>query len=211
MWPQYLRAQLARATRRMSRPVGLLDYSVVYRRDLSLRLQPFRARIPITVRIATDDELESIQGITNSAYHRAAVLRERARTGSKCFLGLIDGKIVAFNWIAFGQVDDELYRIRLDPLDAYCIDAHTIEPYRGQAIHTELLSRLLEYAKTEGLRHAYTRVSAMNVASWKSHLRLGWEEVGRTFVFKPHREGSRLRLFGPTVYPVSPNPDFKAP
>jgi RimJ/RimL family protein N-acetyltransferase len=91
------------------------------------------------------------------------------------------------------------------------MDAHTIEPYRGNAIHTELLYRCLDYAKSQNAQHAYTRVSAMNVASWKSHLRLGWVEVGRTYLLWPDTPNSRFRFFGPTVYPVAPNQDYRPP
>lgn len=211
MWPQYVRAQVARAMRRSLRPVGMLDYSVIYHLDLTRPLIPYRARIPVTVCIAADDEMEAIAKLTGSPFHHPALLRQRIQTGSKCFVALINGEIVAFNWVTLGQVFDEFYRISLDPSDVYCMDAHTIEPYRGNAIHTELLSRLLEYAQSKGYRHAYTRVSAMHVASWKSHLRLGWQEVGRTYVLQPHDPASRLRLFGPRKYPVEPNRNFVAP
>jgi hypothetical protein len=211
MWPQYLRAQIGRAARRALRPIGWLDYSVVYRLDLRQPLTPFKARIPIDVVIASDAELDEIQPITGSPFHASALLQQRANTGSKCLLAKQDGKIVGFNWTTFGVVYDEFYRITLDPQDAYCMDAHTIEPYRGNAIHTELLYRCLDYAKSQNAQHAYTRVSAMNVASWKSHLRLGWVEVGRTYLLWPDTPNSRFRFFGPTVYPVAPNQDYRPP
>jgi len=208
MWQQYLRAQFARAARRSLRPIGLLDYSVIYRWDLARPLAPFRARLPIEICIATDEQLDVIAEITGSPFHCASLLRARTRTGSKCFLASLNGEIAGFNWVTRGQVHDEFYRISLNPKDVYCMDAHTIESYRGNAIHTELLFRLLEYAKGNGCRYAYTRVSAMNVASWKSHLRLGWEELGRTYVLQPHDPSSRCRLFGPAIYPVEPNLNY---
>lgn len=211
MWRQYLRAQLARATRRTLLPFGWFDYSLVYRLDLDQPLTPFKARIPIDVVIASEAEFDEIQPITGSAFHAPAMLRQRIKTGSKCLLAKHDGKIVGFNWTIFGEVYDEYYRIELGPRDAYCMDAHTIEPFRGNAIHTELLYHCLKYAQSQKAEHAYTRVSAMNIASWKSHLRLGWVEVGRTYLMWPNNRQSRLKFFGPAVYPVAPNRAYRPP
>ena len=196
-----VRSLIGRGLRRLLLPFGVFDLSVVYRKDLSEPLEPFRARIPVEIGLAAESEIDGM--VRSSPYHDPETLRARLRAGNKCFVARIDGNIVGFNWLAFGAVRDEYYAIRLEARDAYCMDARTEEAYRGHAIHTELLYRMLAHARDMGFRHAYTRVSAMNISSWKTHLRLGWQEIGTTFLFRPMLPYD-VGLFGPTVYPVTP-------
>jgi GNAT superfamily N-acetyltransferase len=204
---QLLRAFAGRAARKTLQPFGLLDLSVVYRFDLAAPIEEIHSRIPVQIGEADDADLRLIQKITGSPYHALDLLMARRTTGSKCLLARIDGEIVGFNWLALGVVYDEFYRIALDPADAYCMDAHTIERYRGQRIHGELLCRLLQVAREMGFRRAFTRVSAMNVASWKSHFRLGWKEVSMTYLFHPRFGVSPYNIVGPSIYPVTPMQD----
>src|SRR5436190_19213247 len=139
---QRFRAYAGRTFRKALQPVGLLDVSVLYSRDLTAPVPEFRSRIAIEVIEATDADIVQLQQLTGSPYHCPHLLRARMANGSKCLLACIEGKIVAFNWLALGSIQDEFYRIARKSSDAYCMNAHTIQTYRGHGIHAELHYRL---------------------------------------------------------------------
>jgi GNAT superfamily N-acetyltransferase len=181
---------------------GRLDASLLLKRSLDAPVALFRSRLDVAVSTAASDRMDEIAGMT--PYHHAAALRRRLAAGNLCFIAEIDGRIVAFNWLVFGGESDGFYRIELGPREAYCMDAFTAEPFRGKAIHTELLSRILLRAREDGCRVAYTRVGVLNSASWKTHVRLGWKMAGITFTFRPRGAPPSARRFWPRLHPLEP-------
>jgi len=201
MFRENIRRQLARGIRYIVRPFGQFDLSVVYAMDLTQPLKEFKARIPIGISHADEDDIDEL--LDMNPYHNRQVIAGRLRAGAKCFVARIDGRIIGFNWIGFNSVRDDEFNVRLKQNDVYCLDARVAENFRGMGIHTELLFAMLVYSRHCGFKTAYTRVSAMHRDSWKTHLRLGWREVGTTYFFNPHsNNGFRFQLTGPLVYPV---------
>jgi len=181
---------------------GRLGASLLLKRSLDAPPALFRSRLAIAVSTASPDRMDEIAAMT--PYHHAGALRRRLQAGNVCFIAEVEGRVVAFNWLVFGGEDDEFYRLELAPGEAYCMDAFTAEPFRGQAIHTELLSRILIRAREDGCRVAYTRVGVLNSASWKTHVRLGWKMAGITFTFLPRGAQPSARRFWPRLHPLVP-------
>jgi hypothetical protein len=74
------------------------------------------------------------------------------------------------------------------PGEIMCADAFTAPHWRGNAIHTLLLFRMLEWARAAGYRTAYTSVGATHQDSLASHRRLGWETRAAIIV----RQGAQV-------------------
>lgn len=198
---QDLRRQLARVARRLVRPFGIFDLSVVYAMDLRHPPEPYHAAVPIEIAVAGPADVDEIVAL--NPYHDRSVITGRMKAGAKCFVARIGGRIVGFNWIAVGRVRDDDFQVTLGDGEVYCLDARVVPEYRGNGIHTALLFAMLDHARSLGFAVAYTRVSAMHRDSWKTHLRLGWREIGTTFFFRPHAGiAARFALVGPCVYPV---------
>ncbi len=198
---QNTRRQISRVVRRLVSLFGRFDLSVVYTMNLAQPLKEYSARLPIDVSRASEADVDEL--VKLNPYHGKKVITERLRAGAKCFVARVEGRIVGFNWIAFGSVRDDEFIVNLNDGDVYCLDARVSRAYRGNGIHTELLFAMLAYAQERGFAHAYTRVSAMHRDSWKTHLRLGWNEIGTIYFFQPKFARNAARLFtGPAVYPV---------
>ena len=182
-------------------PFGYFEWGVVLVKDLDEDVGLHRARIPIKVRDAQQSDLTEISKAT--PYHRLELLEARHAVGNKCLVAWSQGDIAGFNWYIHGRLHDGSFWIDLNAEDVFCMDAMTYELFRGQAVHTELLSHLLLDAKQEGFRKAYTRVSLQNVSSWKTHLKLGWSFHATilSLRLRPSLGGSLLSW--PVVYPLS--------
>jgi GNAT superfamily N-acetyltransferase len=100
--------------------------------------------------------------------------------------------VLAYNWIAFSAVQEEEYRIELQPADVFCLNAYTHPDHRGRGIHYKLLRTLLECAAARGKTGAYTLVSLFNRDSWKSHIRMGWKRSFTYCYFRPYFVPGRL-------------------
>lgn len=201
MYRQQMRRWLGRFARRSLRPLGYLDLSVVYRLDLTKSLPEFQARIPIDITIGDESHIPTL--VSWNDYHTVESLRDRMRSGSLCFLAWHNGELAGHDWLALRPVRDDSYIANIDGSSVYGLDAMTHPDFRGNGIHTALLAHMLAYAKARGYRHIYTRVNAMNAASWKSHIRTGWTEVGMTgFLYVTSNLFGKCWLKGPGVYPL---------
>lgn len=201
MFYENSRRQIGRAIRRIANMFGNFELSVVYAMDLKSPLREYKARVPFDLSQATLEDVDELVDL--NPYHNRGVIMGRMRAGAKCFVARVDGKIIGYNWIAFRAVRDDDFIVKLKDDDVYCLDALVASAYRGNGIHTELLFAMLAYAQQSGFSHAYTRVSAMHRDSWKTHLRLGWNEIGTIYFFRPKFISNATRIFtGPQIYPL---------
>lgn len=189
-------------------PLGELEWSALYSFDLTGTVPLYPARAEIDVREAGEADIAALS--TATPYHLPDLLRSRLEAGGTCLLAHVKGELAGFNWYVHGPAYDSGYRIELDPGHVYCLDAMTFPAYRGLAIHTELLSRLLIKAKGEGFTRAYTRASILNRASWKTHYRLGWRRGPSTFLLHPNPGSRRRPISWPRVYPLVHDPGHAA-
>ncbi|HZD16756.1 MAG TPA: GNAT family N-acetyltransferase, partial [Actinomycetota bacterium] len=159
---------------RLSAPLRIARLYVMYRKDLTRRPEPFRARVPIEVTIARPREIDAVAEVNRGATEDlVTIYRGRLEMGGVCFVARLDGRIVGYNWIfTRSLVDFDGERIDLGDGEIFCLDAYTAEEWRGHAIHTELLAHMLRWGHDEGYRTAYTEVSALLRRSWKTHRRL---------------------------------------
>lgn len=175
-------------------PLGELGMTYLYEKDLSKPLSPFTARVEVIIGEATPADIEQVVAtIAVRSPHQADRIRQgildRLRRGARCFVAKIDGRVVHHNWLIFDRVESwpASSRSVLGNNEAYCTDAYTVEDWRGRAIHTEVLYRMLSHLQQAGYHRAYTAVEAANEASWKTHVRLGWTLCGIAVHFRRQR------------------------
>ncbi|MCC6679652.1 MAG: hypothetical protein IT445_02010 [Phycisphaeraceae bacterium] len=94
--------------------------------------------------------------------YTAQDLRERLARGH---LGLAlkhEGKVAAFTWCNFDEIQFEPCRRALDPGEAYLYDAHTLEAYRGHRLAPCLRYQSYAALKTRGCRVLYSTSDCLN-------------------------------------------------
>ena len=173
----------------LMRPFGDLEATDVYK--IVLRdLPPLFTVERYEIRKATAEDIEEIASniIRNEP---SAVVRDLWARGHHCFVAKYSGAVVAYNWIAFTQVQEEEYRYTPQPDHAICLDAYTVPEHRGKGLHLLLLLTMLHFAAAVGKSAAYTGVSLLNSLSWKAHLRIGWVRYFTFVWFRPYFTFSR--------------------
>ncbi|HJP68579.1 MAG TPA: GNAT family N-acetyltransferase [Sphingomicrobium sp.] len=166
------------------RPLGYLECTDVF--TIQLAALPPLFEVPgYEIEPAGADEVAEItRNITRD--EPPAVLEALWAGGHHCFVAKFNGRVVAYNWIAFSAVQEEEYRYEPRPEHAICVDAYTVAEHRGKGLHYLLLLTMLHFAATSGRTMAYTGASLFNVVSWKTHLRMGWRREFTFCWFKPY-------------------------
>lgn len=111
------------------------------------------------------------------------VLDYRFNQGAVCLVALNEGRTVGSVWFCFKTYDEDMVRARfvLDPPDAtgWDFDVYVAPDHRLGRTFARLWSAANEYLRARGVKWSLSRVSAYNLGSLRSHMRLGAREVGR--------------------------------
>jgi GNAT superfamily N-acetyltransferase len=183
------------------KPLGYVEFGHIYCID-PRKLPPQRDLRGYVVEHATDADIDYICHFLprDEPPH---VIRTLWSEGHHCFVARYDGKVVAYDWIAFSSVQEEEYRVELKSDDAFCLNAYTVREHRGKGVHFALLRSMLQFAAQSGKTRAFTAVSLYNMRSWKSHVRMGWQHVSTLGYFRPYFTFRRLPWqFTAPQYPV---------
>ena len=195
------RRLLALCVHWLVRPLGYLELTDVYKIDLANLLPLFEIPGYTIEKADADDVKEITQRIKRDEPSR--VISDLWAQGHHCFVAKHGGRVVAYNWIAFGTVQEEEYRYEPRADHAICVDAYTAPEHRGKGLHYLLLLTMLHFAAASGKSVAYTGASLFNVVSWKTHLRIGWQRDFTFSWFRPYFTIARYpwRL-SPERYPL---------
>jgi len=184
------------------RPLGYLEFTDVYSFDLTKPLPPLPVKADYSISRAGAAEIEEI-ATRLTRDEPPEVIRSLGRQEHHCFVAKLNGEVVAYNWIAFSAVQEEEYRCTPNEDDAICLNAYTAPVHRGKGLHYTLLLSMLHFAARQGKKTAYTAVSLLNKASWKSHVRMGWRHEFTICYFRPNFTIRRLPwLLRPGRYPI---------
>jgi hypothetical protein len=166
------------------RPLGYLELTDIYKIELS-NLPPLFDVPGYAIERATADDINEI----TQRHHRGeppAVIKALWSQGHHCFVAKFQGRVIAYNWVAFSAVQEEEYLYFPRPGHAICVDAYTFPEHRGKKLHYLLLLTMLQFAAARGKTAAYTGASLFNVTSWKTHLRIGWQRDFTFCWFRPY-------------------------
>ena len=178
-------------------PVGSVGMATLYEKDLTRPIVEVNAKVDVTVtEAAGSDIVRVVELMAWHAYGSAEAVAETDKgvqellgRGARCFVAKIGDEIVHYNWLAFQWAESLPISsggrfIVLENDEAFCMNAYTVPPWRGRAIHTAVLHTMLLWLRRAGVRKAYTVVSNDNKSSWKTHERLGWGVRGTMLYFK---------------------------
>jgi GNAT superfamily N-acetyltransferase len=156
-------------------------------RDLAVRIEKPRAKIPITVRALQSHDMASLFGNADlnpvdrrEAAWRMAFIAKGAHRGFVAIDERSDEPCYA-QWL-FGAMDNDVVR-RLKGFPALKTDqallenAYTPPAYRGLGIMSAAMALIAERAADIGARHVLTFVGQDNIASLKGCQRAGFHPV----------------------------------
>ena len=166
------------------RPLGDLECTDVFTIELSALPPLFQVAGYDIEQAGADEVAEITRNIMRD--EPPAVLEALWAGGHHCFVAKFNRRVVAYNWIAFSAVQEEEYSYAPRPEHAICLDAYTVAGHRGKGLHYLLLLTMLHFAAKSGKSRAYTAASLFNIASWKTHLRMGWRREFTFCWFKPY-------------------------
>ncbi len=197
-WRRYIRGHgiLGRLSKLL--PV---EVRTILRRDLTQPIPEAVADVPLKTYVASRREvLEEVAGLAllsdpSSRERYARCLDD----GFVCFIGRVDGQLVAYNWTQYKPGEDNSLYVDLRAHEVHTTDAYTAPNYRGRNIHAALLREMLLFSAGLGYRYAYAGIRLTNRRSRKAHGRLGWERTGRALLATWYG-GPIVRLSG-SVHP----------
>lgn len=113
----------------------------------------------------------------------ADVLAYRFNQGAVCLVATHQARAVGTIWFCFRTYDEDMVRAQfklLPPDDtAWDFDVYVVPEHRLGRTFARLWSAANDYLRARGVKWSLSRVSAYNVASLRSHMRLGARQVGR--------------------------------
>lgn len=173
--------------------------------DLTKPLVHWQTRAPVTILAGTTEDVTSAaeREYRETNINKWRLFASKIEHGHKCFIAKNGFSVVGYNWIAFGSFWSGIDFIVLGENEVWCSDAYTAIDWRGQGIHTALLAAMIEWARKEKYKTAYTHVSVFHPRSWKAHERLKWHVSGLYFgIHLPRLEKQlSLAVYG-SRYPI---------
>ena len=149
--------------------------------DLSLPRTPVTARVPLTIRRATEDDFASFRN-SSGPLARQAYIRDHFGLTS-CYLTLVGDEIATFMWMYYPhdrrQQPTRFRRLRKD--EVAIANGMTFPPFRGKNIFPWMLRALMDISEREGYRYCFMYVENDNLASQQSVLKTGGERVGQSW------------------------------
>lgn len=192
-------------------PLGHFSAERLMRFDLDPPFNAPPARIPLSIKIGTEADLDTVISCYRDVPHlfladeypvhdgkgRVDIKRlearahsaylDRFRRGELCFLAESEGELAHLNWSLFqwGELVGSA-RIRPRPSEAYTTDGLTLPKFRGKGVHAAVLGHMLTWLKMNRYQTAFTLVPADGVAARKGLDDLGWTTHMTFFFWQRH-------------------------
>lgn len=109
----------------------------------------------------------------------ATDLEGRFSAGHRAFVAWLDGRPVAYGWVAtaWAEIGELGLTFKLPPADRYLWDFLTLPPWRGLGIYPRLLQAILQ--REGAAERFWVGHDAPNLPSRRGILKAGFQEVGR--------------------------------
>ena len=191
-------------------PLGELSIEILYEKDLTPEIAPLPSRLDVTIREASEDDIDLILALEGLPLEGHAVLqnpsgetqqidetevsligkqyRERLSRGEKCFLAFAGPELVHSNWLCrkWGEAVPG-HPVILLPGEIYETDAFTAPAWRGWGLQKFVHNEILRYGRSVGCHRAYTMANLYKVRSRRGTLSLGYRLYGVLLYFLPRR------------------------
>jgi GNAT superfamily N-acetyltransferase len=136
----------------------------IIQRSLDGRLPEMHAKIPLSVRFASIDDLSCFQGIREPWSRYQRIFRERFRRGQTCIISFHQEKAVGYLWMTDIPESDKRLGLTITPdaEESYGFDLYVLPEYRRELVGFDLVSRWLTHARSSGKRRAIGVVASQN-------------------------------------------------
>lgn len=128
----------------------------------------------VTARRATLDELERVR--TERPDLPLQFHADRTHGVRDCYLGFVDGQVASVSWVFTHE--NIVRHMTLRPGEIMLDGAYTLPEFRGRGLLSIVERAILDDARREGVRLAYTHVAVDNRASLRAVWKTGFRPVG---------------------------------
>lgn len=145
--------------------------SAIYSWHAGMALKPVAPRLGVSLEEATPGRFPEVVGLMRSAGwpEARAVVQRRYAEGRRCFIAVVDGRVMAQLWVSRTTHNfEELWDMRLERDEARTFDWFTRPEARGKRVMPALLSLAVHKLRDEGARHVYTSIGGDNVSSLRA-------------------------------------------
>jgi len=149
---------------------------IIYEYLLEMPIKKIEPKIKVTIRAATEDDLDKFKGIVNE--RKIKLFKKRFKEDRICFMALDQGKIAYFGWISLDDEYESIFQImvKVNDKEAYWFDCHTIPEYKRNGLHSAITAKALTYLKDKGCKKVLTHVMKNNIYSRKAFRKVGFKE-----------------------------------
>jgi hypothetical protein len=125
-------------------------------------------------------------------------INKRIKAGQQCFIGKLNGRLVAFGWFSPCSVYSPNLKCRFEPAPSCLIsyNLYTDRSVRGRNVINTIRLHALRWFHNNNYRYCYSYISSSNVSSLKAAIKAGGHTCGKIyygyilglyFVFMKHR------------------------
>ena len=167
--------------------------AIIFEKDLSDKPMPASLRRDITIKIATIDDVDELQRLTQPDSPK--IILDRFSKDEICFVAKIGSQIVHQNWVSFNydfiHILDKKFSLREG--EAYVYGAYTSSKFRGRNIYPTVVNKVIRYLREKGYKKLYFLVDLKIHPSVKAYKRIFGTERGkvisytRVLVFRIYR------------------------
>jgi len=162
-------------------------------RDLSLPVQEWRPRVPISIGLLEADDVDAYLAFRPGTA-RDEILG-RLRDGQVGIVVRHEGRMVNAIWVALrkARIASLDLELELGPDEGFVYDSYTEPAYRGQNIAPARGMLMFSHCRTIGLRRLLAVILPGDQSASRSKEKTGWRRIGVVGVF---RIGPFRRPFG---------------
>lgn len=132
---------------------------------------------------------------------RPEIKESRFEQGAMCLGAFKKQEFVGHIWFAFGQYEEDEARCTFilpdDGQSVFDFDLYVFPQYRMGLGFMAVWNGACQFLRKRGVRHSFSRLTRVNIASRTAHQKLGTQIVGRVFVLKIFS----WELFASTIAP----------
>jgi len=148
---------------------------IIAERSLGEPIEEIEPKIKVTIRQATENDLDKFKGIVSES--KLELFKERFEKGRICFIALDGERVISFAWISSGNEYESNCRVevKLNEGEGYLFDDYTLPEYRHNGLQTTLIAKRLAYLQDQGCRRALVFIWDENIQSRKAYSTVGFE------------------------------------
>lgn len=198
VWKRKLRTlvQLVRSDhRRLLRMLtGSSAQWVVFRQDTNAAVSKLPEPPDAQVEMLNEEELRHIENPADDPEFRNRQVERLNRFGqSYAYVVRLGAAIAHVSWLlpSSAVVRDPPVLLELREDEAEITGCETIPAFRGRGLYPYAIRRIVEVARSRGVRHVYMKTRDTNESSQRGILKAGFERVGSIRVITPPLAPSR--------------------